>query len=606
MKMVVLTLVSSLLLSSLGPAALADDTFESGQSSPTLFFYQLKNNLMQMGSPLVNDPVQNQAQFNRELLNIEEHLDGRNNTNGLVFKTRFQENLEKYNTLTGLFGELDSFGTDFGQKLVKYIADDKVVTGYHLHLLSKIFISYHMMGFRTQEFVFLYNPFQSNQSVTLIDPNNMAKTKENLIWLSASSMMYDKFLRAYELYYTKEGAVRRILKHVFKVSEHTKDLAEELQMMVKGSLGKKNREILTRYINIYLKEKAALTQLAQNDQELASLLKTFDKNLSLQRISQGENIKLKGYSVVDGLAELGENIVYGVSKVFGNIAGAMRFRRGYMENNVVLAEELKGKLKPLDILFEKTPFALTDTFIPGYFGHAAVWLGTEQELKELGMWDHPSIIPYHDRITLGYSIVEALRPGVSMNTVRGFLNIDHIAILRVKNVLEDKVELPDIYYRTMKNIGGQYDFNFDVATTDRIVCSELPYQAFGKIKFPTKPRLGRETIEPDLVAEVNYYDNSPLEFVTFMESFSKTRIDRLKESDLGQRLGFELNQERSTKEDLKFDRVTTTCRTVRVRNTRYAMGSTTFDRRNETLKRVCTTKREAITYKAPELLVDNP
>ena len=30
-----------------------------------------------------------------------------------------------------------------------------------------------------------------------------------------------------------------------------------------------------------------------------------------------------------------------------------------------------------DILLEKTPFRLTDKLIPGYWGHAAVWIGGE-------------------------------------------------------------------------------------------------------------------------------------------------------------------------------------------------------------------------------------
>lgn len=577
-----------------GRLSASEDTWESGQSSPTLFFYELKKALMELGSPLPDGP----EEFSRSLTTLE-------NNKSTITKSKFEENYNKYLKLNSLFKKLDDFTTDYGNKIVKYIRDDQTLTGYHLHLLSKIFIAYHLMGYRTQEFVFVYGTDQSQQAVQFVDLANMAKTKENLMWLASGANMYDKFFRAYDIYYTKEGKLRRILKHIFKTSTHTKELAQDLQTMVKNSLGKEKRKELQRFVGLYLRDRQNLAKVAETDAELKSIMETIDSNPSLSNIAKGTKIRLRGYSLIDGLANLGENIVYGLSKFFGNMAGSIRWRRGYLENNVAVIEEIRSQLKPLDMLFEKTPFALTDTFIPGHFGHAAVWLGSEEELKELGMWDHPAIVPYQDQIRLGKSIVEALRPGVQMNSVRGFSNIDHLAILRIPNIFEDKQEIPDIYTRITKYIGGDYDFNFDVATTDRIVCSELPYHAFGKIKFPTKPRMGRDTIEPDLVAEVNYYDNSPIEFRYYVESFGKANIQRMKEQDLGARLGFEVNNERSTAEDLKYDRVQTSCRTVLRKNTRYALGSRTSDKRHLKLERVCTTKREAIVYKAPDLLAQD-
>ena len=38
-------------------------------------------------------------------------------------------------------------------------------------------------------------------------------------------------------------------------------------------------------------------------------------------------------------------------------------------------QEVKQELRPFDILFEKTPFRLTDKFIPGHFGHVAIYIG---------------------------------------------------------------------------------------------------------------------------------------------------------------------------------------------------------------------------------------
>ena len=52
----------------------------------------------------------------------------------------------------------------------------------------------------------------------------------------------------------------------------------------------------------------------------------------------------------------------------------------------------------------------------------------------------------------------------------------------------------------LRQVGKEYDFNFDVETTDRIVCSELCYVVYTDIQWPTDKTLGRATISPDNVA----------------------------------------------------------------------------------------------------------
>jgi len=53
---------------------------------------------------------------------------------------------------------------------------------------------------------------------------------------------------------------------------------------------------------------------------------------------------------------------------------------------------------------------------------------------------------------------------------------------------------------SLRQVGKDYDFNFDVETTDKIVCSELIYTG--------------HTISPDHVAEKTL-NNGPLKLVTF-------------------------------------------------------------------------------------------
>lgn len=195
----------------------------------------------------------------------------------------------------------------------------------------------------------------------------------------------------------------------------------------------------------------------------------------------------------------GEDSMNAVSLCFGNSVGLVEMRKGKLWNDANVAGCLKSALRPGDILLEKTPFRLTDTFIPGHWGHVAIWVGTEAELRDLDLWDDPSVRPYQNEIRAGKSIVEALRPGVTMNTVEHFLNIDDLGVLRRSPEL-DRETLRHHLLLAFRQVGKAYDFNFDVETTDKIVCSELAYVVYTDMNWSVDKALGRYTISPDQVA----------------------------------------------------------------------------------------------------------
>lgn len=198
----------------------------------------------------------------------------------------------------------------------------------------------------------------------------------------------------------------------------------------------------------------------------------------------------------------GKAITNSVSMGFGNLVGTVSTRRGYLDS-MSRDEQLQliSEMKPLDVIMEKTPFRLTDKLIPGHYGHVAIWVGTETQLKELGAWDH---IPKHiqNMIRNGHHIVEALRPGVQINTLKHFLNIDDLLVIRdIRPNITDSYRR-DAILKAIAQIGKEYDFNFDVNTHEKIVCSELAYVVFGDIIWPLDKTLGRYTISPDNVVKL--------------------------------------------------------------------------------------------------------
>lgn len=201
---------------------------------------------------------------------------------------------------------------------------------------------------------------------------------------------------------------------------------------------------------------------------------------------------------VDTLNQLKNEGVNLSSLLFGNAAGLVETRRGKLAADEQALDKLTGSIQAGDVLLEKTPFRLTDAFIPGHWGHVAVWVGSETELRQMGIWNHPVVRPYQANIRAGRGVVEALRAGVKMNTLQHFMNIDDLAMLRARRLSD--AERVEVILQTLRQVGKAYDFNFDVESTDRIVCSELVYHAYGDVRWPTARHLGRVTISPDNVA----------------------------------------------------------------------------------------------------------
>ena len=183
-----------------------------------------------------------------------------------------------------------------------------------------------------------------------------------------------------------------------------------------------------------------------------------------------------------------------VSGLFGNTMGLYESRKGKLYGNEEVRKNIQATLQPLDILLEKTPFRLTDKFIPGHFGHVAIWTGSKAELIDMDLWDNVNIEEHADKISSPENpdskdelqIIEALRSGVQLSSLEHFMNIDDFAILRPIFAEETDKELRiEALLMAFRQLGKEYDFNFDVNTTDKIVCSELAYVSFPSMDWPT-------------------------------------------------------------------------------------------------------------------------
>lgn len=249
----------------------------------------------------------------------------------------------------------------------------------------------------------------------------------------------------------------------------------------------------------------------------------------------------------DAYRDIGVGTLFEGSKIFGNFVGLFQSRNGYLYTWSDEQEEaVASELKALDIVMEKTPFRLTDQFIPGHFGHTAIWTGGEEELKELGVWDElPRLYkravdkfnykgaPFQEAVRNKRRLIEALRPGVQFNTFRHFLDVDDLAVLRMRDCREGEESGKSIIPRSLlekfedikcltpeikkeylikafEQVGKDYDFAFNVNTEDTIVCSELIYRTYLDLNFETSLTVGQYNISPDQVARKGDDPEDPL------------------------------------------------------------------------------------------------
>lgn len=337
-----------------------------------------------------------------------------------------------------------------------------------------------------------------------------------MISLGAALVLYDNYLLAVSQF-QEDNQLRRYLND--KDAGYGIDYGE-LNRMALSFASVENRARVRRAIGFFESESQHLGAKLEQDTALhyLSLLITQSPSYNMtRRLSPlsplymlGRKIDFLAPLTFDSLSGLKDEGVNLSSMVFGNMVGLVETRHGKLYGRPEVEADLAGALLAGDILLEKTPFRLTDSFIPGHWGHAAIWVGSEAELRALGIWEHPVVLPYQDAIRTGRGVVEALRSGVEMNPLGHFLNVDDLAVLRQPHI--EPSERGEVIVRALRQVGKGYDFNFDVQTTDRIVCSELVYDAYAGMDWPTERHLGRSTISPDNIA-VKAIGGGPFEVV---------------------------------------------------------------------------------------------
>jgi hypothetical protein len=162
---------------------------------------------------------------------------------------------------------------------------------------------------------------------------------------------------------------------------------------------------------------------------------------------------------------------------------------------------LRPQLQPGDVLLCRAEGKLTAALLPGFWSHAAIYLGSRAELEALHVRAHPHAAKRWEEIPenagpLG-CVIEGVAPRVRICSLEISLHADHVVLLRP---CVPREEIAAALNEAFGHLGKPYDFEFDFNVSSRIVCTELVYRCYhhrGSIQFPLVKRLGRFTLSGD-------------------------------------------------------------------------------------------------------------
>jgi hypothetical protein len=167
----------------------------------------------------------------------------------------------------------------------------------------------------------------------------------------------------------------------------------------------------------------------------------------------------------------------------------------YEANNKSVSTEVLSEignfLRPGDIIVTRHAKALTNLFIPGFWPHSALYIGTAEQRKEAEI----DIGPRIEHLWVGdICVLEARKDGVLLRPLSDTLSVDVFVVLRPKL---NPGSIREAIGRAMLHQGKMYNFDFDFFNSDRIVCTELIYRSYDGLEglqIPLSERAGRKTL----------------------------------------------------------------------------------------------------------------
>lgn len=273
---------------------------------------------------------------------------------------------------------------------------------------------------------------------------------------------------------------------------------------------------------------------------------------------RGQGEALTAANAISVLRRLGARAVFpvqaGVSEWMGDTK-VLRHQRSLITPAQIAA--LRGRMLPGDIMLQRREWYLSNVGLPGFWSHAALYVGTAEErhsffgAADVRRWvvsqgeSSGDLEPLLEqsrptaRAAAGAPqehghlprVLEAISEGVSFTTLEHSGDADSLVILRPRL---DRVGIAAALRRAWAYAGRPYDFDFDFQTDSALVCTELVYKAFepsaqtAGVRFRLEEILGRTAIPANSIArqfdEEFGTPGAQLDFVAFLDGQEKRGV----------------------------------------------------------------------------------
>ncbi len=426
--------------------------------------------------------------------------------------------------------QLHNYLMSYAEYLLFEINAGRILNGEHLNIIKNALSIYGVSSLG------VYNSINSHDL--------------KLERLSLNLQLTESYFAIFKAY-TDDSLLRKVVSDQQEFTLNNLVSFEELKEILLSKEALENLEGSLKAIDLNQGEKV-LSETIQ-----ASISYELIKN----QVSLTKYFKVNGH-FQDRISSIVTTITNGLSRAFGTLIGGIEWRTGYLYQDQSFQSVVESKLKPLDIIFEKKSFKLTDKTIPGNWGHTAVWLGTKDQLIELGLWNKKELAPFREKIEKGESIFEMRKWGIQFDSLENFLNLDEIAVTRVKDIKQrSQIDILKVYQLLSDQFEKTYDFGFDAMATTKITCTEVIMLSYGAINWPADKVLGRLAITPNNMAEIAVWTNSPVEFVAYFRAKDLHEVQYLSKEEFASVIDYRLKPSTSN----EFEKVNRICKNKRYR-----------------------------------------
>ncbi len=313
-----------------------------------------------------------------------------------------------------------------------------------------------------------------------------------------------------------------------------------------------------RFLNIMLAgEFTAFETIAKyygpviDDDEFNAFMEEDKKRIFAAGKGEGPELTLKnGFKII---TDTSKKVLFPVQK---GISSWMGNTKVYRKDRYLIKEsqikEFERLLEPGDILLERREWYLTNVGIPGFWSHAALFIGSASQrnacskdpdtlawIKKQGADNFETLLSknYPDayKRLLNFPdkkhsprVIEAVAAGVIFSTLEHSALCDSLVVLRPRLSIKEKMAA---IFNAFKYSGRPYDYNFDFLTDSSLVCSELVYKAYEFSKDTRGLKLPLEKLMGHMVTPANAFaklyadeygtDKQQMDMVLFMDGYER-------------------------------------------------------------------------------------